>query len=98
MYFQQINLLKGLDLKQQVLDNGKNLSGGQIQRIALARILLRDTSVCVFDEFDTALDKDAKGIVEEIIKAEFNHKICIFIMHDNHLKGICNKTLNLNAQ
>lgn len=45
---------KGLDY--QVVENGQNLSGGQIQRIEIARALLRQRPVLLADEATSALD------------------------------------------
>lgn len=87
-YFQDIGLLEDVDLKENVIENGKQLSGGQIQRIALARILVREADVYIFDEFTNSLDYGIKKIMKEILKSEFKNKICIFIMHDNLLDDL----------
>jgi ABC-type bacteriocin/lantibiotic exporter with double-glycine peptidase domain len=95
-YFKKIGLFDGMDISAKVHDNGKNLSGGQIQRIALARLLLRDSDVCIFDEFYNSLDVHAVRAIETILQQEFNDKICIFIAHGDQLSNMCNGVLNLN--
>ena len=91
----QLNLFRGIDLNIKSIENGKNLSGGQIQRISLARVLIRDYDVCIFDELTNSLDIDSKEILKEILKTEFNDKICIFITHDNYLDDLINYRINL---
>lgn len=43
-------------LQTELSENGRNLSGGQIQRIALARALLRRSEVILVDEATSSLD------------------------------------------
>lgn len=94
-YLKGTNLFKGIDLNANLIENGKNISGGQIQRISLARILMRDFDVCIFDEITNSLDKESQHIIKEIIKNEFNSKICIFISHNEYLDDIITKKIIL---
>ncbi len=41
---------RGLDLDSHLLENGTNLSGGEKQRIALARAIIHDVPIYIFDE------------------------------------------------
>lgn len=95
-YFVSIGLLNGIDLDQIVTDNGKNLSGGQVQRIALARVLLRDREVVIFDEFENSLDSTTNNVVKAIIASEFRNKICLIVSHSAHWTSICNVVVDLN--
>lgn len=64
---------------------GKNLSGGQRQRIAIARALLRNPDVLIFDESTSALDKATQEkVVENILRGGVN-KIVIFVTHDPYI-------------
>lgn len=61
--------------------NGKQLSGGQWQKVALARTFFNNSSVYILDEPSASLDPIAeKEIFEEFIKLSKN-KIAIFISH-----------------
>ena len=87
-HWKKIGLLDNLDLEENVIENGKQLSGGQIQRIALARILHRKADVYIFDEFSNSLDDSTKQIIRDVVQSEFKDKICIFIVHDNLLDDL----------
>lgn len=60
---------------------GQQLSGGQWQRLALARLYYRDGSVLVFDEPTAALDADAEFEVVEGLRAQARDRITIIISH-----------------
>lgn len=74
------SLTKGLDTV--ILENGKNLSGGQAQRIAIARAVIRNKHILLIDEGTTGLDSDtANSIMDHLF-----HMQCTIIMitHDIH--------------
>lgn len=94
--FQENNFLKGLDLENGiVLENGKNLSSGQKQKIALARIAVRDPDVIIMDEGVTNLDVASKQAICEAIDTVFKEKICILISHSNDFAGVTNRTVQI---
>ncbi|KAF1949133.1 hypothetical protein CC80DRAFT_581734 [Byssothecium circinans] len=49
-------------------DGGTGLSGGQAQRIAIARALIRDPDILVLDEATSALDRESAGVVRDTVK------------------------------
>lgn len=78
---EQVNLpdLKN-DLDKMVGENGIKLSNGQKQRIVIARTLLKNTPILIFDESTSALDKENEKIIQEIIYKL--NKTCIIIAHN----------------
>lgn len=77
-----INYISDLDSQLGVwFNNGMELSGGQWQKIAIARTLFRDASLYILDEPSSALDPIAeKKLIDTFIKMVEN-KIGIFISH-----------------
>lgn len=71
--------LNGLDT--EILESGANLSGGQKQRVSLARAILHDAPIYLFDEATSAIDAES----EEAIMNEIQHlrktKTIIMISH-----------------
>ena len=60
-------------------DFGKNISGGQLQRIGIARALYQNKDILIFDEATNALDESLENkIVSNLIKLK-RDKILIFI-------------------
>ena len=62
-------------------EGGQNLSGGQWQRVALARLYYRDGSVLIFDEPTAALDANAEFEVIESLRAQSRDRITVLISH-----------------
>lgn len=63
-------------------ENGSYLSGGQRQKLILARCLVRGCKILIFDEAVSALDIETKNIVYNLLrKLKKNHTI-IFVTHD----------------
>lgn len=62
-------------------EGGQNLSGGQWQRVALARLYYRDGSVLIFDEPTAALDANAEFEVIESLRAQSKDRITVIISH-----------------
>lgn len=62
-------------------DGGQQLSGGQWQRLALARLYFRGGSVLVFDEPTAALDANAEFEVIEALRQQARQRITVIISH-----------------
>lgn len=69
----------GLD--SEIEERGNNLSGGQIQRLSIARALLHDTKVYIFDEATSNIDIESEEVIMDVIEQMGNEKIVILISH-----------------
>lgn len=70
---------KGLDTP--IDERGENLSGGQRQRLALARAILHDSPVYIFDEATSNIDVESENIIMEHIFRLAKEKTVILISH-----------------
>lgn len=64
-----------------IAEKGGNLSGGQCQRLALARALLHDSDIYIFDEATSNIDIDSENDIMEEIKTLAKEKTVILISH-----------------
>ncbi|EAH4076331.1 ABC transporter ATP-binding protein/permease [Listeria monocytogenes] len=62
-------------------ENGSNLSGGQRQRLLLARALLREAKLYVFDEITSGVDLESEKIILGVLQKLAQKKIVLFISH-----------------
>ena len=69
----------GLDF--EIAEAGGNLSGGQKQRLALARGLLHDSRLYIFDESTSNIDVESEEVILEQIKELAKHKGVLMISH-----------------
>ena len=76
-------------------DRGSRLSGGQCQRLLLARAFLKDADVYFFDEVTSALDKQTAVFVLEEIEKLSKEKIVFLISHDAIAGRICNEVIEI---
>lgn len=65
----------------QLGENGQMLSGGQRQRIALARTLLQDAPIIIFDEATSSLDAVSESAIQEVIYSLSPQKTILIISH-----------------
>lgn len=74
-----LNEQDGLDTKLN--ERGSNLSGGQRQRLALARALLRDSEIYIFDEATSNIDVESEELIMSKIEDIAKTKTVILISH-----------------
>jgi ATP-binding cassette subfamily B protein/subfamily B ATP-binding cassette protein MsbA len=64
--------------------SGGNFSGGERQKIALARAILRDPSILILDEFTSAIDAPSEADIHATIKEFVKGRTTFFITHKLH--------------
>lgn len=95
-----VHLLKnlGVDLnKHRLLDviNSSSLSEGEKQKIAIARTMLRNNPIEIYDEPSASLDRSSKMKLIECINERKSKKIIVIISHDKDILNICDEIISL---
>jgi ATP-binding cassette subfamily B protein len=62
-------------------ERGQKLSGGQRQRIAIARAILKDTGIFIFDEATSAVDNETEAAIQRSLKLITQLKTTIMVAH-----------------
>lgn len=85
------SLDEGLDTRLTYL--GENFSGGQRQRLGIARALVRKPEVLILDEATSALDPATRIEVVGKLRAKMRDGIIIFITHDTEIAALADEIL-----
>ena len=78
------------------MEKGSNLSGGQIQRLCLARVIYDDCPIILLDEPTYALDKDTASDIISAINSIKKEKFILISTHDVDLEQICDKKIHID--
>ncbi len=77
-------------------ENGTGLSEGQMQRISIARALLRQGNILLLDEASSALDSDTEQrLLQNLNRWLKPHQTLIFITHRQSVTQLCPRTLHI---
>ena len=68
-------------LETQIGERGTLLSGGQNQRIAIARALIKDAPIVILDEATSALDNKSEAVVQKAIENLMKNRTVFVIAH-----------------
>lgn len=82
-------------LETPVGDRGLKLSGGEKQRLALARLFLRKPKICIFDESTSSLDKETDYIIQNNIEQFLPMTTKIIITHRPFVLSKVNQIISL---
>ena len=73
-----------------------NFSGGEKQRIAIARAVYKFPDVLILDEFTSAIDDETKNVILKSLFSIFKRKNIIIITHDEKVANKCDQLYELN--
>ena len=76
-------------------ENGSRLSGGQIQRIGIARALYTNPQILILDEITSSLDINTEKEIIDVINKLKGEKTIILISHKLNMLKICNETFEV---
>lgn len=88
-------LIKSSKKNLSVGERGSRLSGGQIQRIGIARAIYRDPSILILDEATSALDEKTEKSILDFLFGYMKNGIIIFSTHRKSVLKYCNKILEV---
>jgi ATP-binding cassette subfamily B protein len=71
----------------------RDLSGGQIQRIGIARALVRGAHILVLDEPTSALDVHSESIIQSTLESLRGHALVVIIAHRLSTLSICDRIM-----
>ncbi len=90
------DLIERLGLQELRNKKAGSLSGGQAQRAALARTLMKDSDVLLLDEPTSGLDDGNTEIIKKLIREYPSDKICILSTHDSRLFDLTDEIIDFN--
>ncbi len=92
------NFVEKLDkgIYTEIGERGLNFSEGQIQRISIARALLRNAPVLVMDEATSALDANTEAVVLENIMKAYPNRTCVITTHRPSMLQYCKRVYRIS--
>ena len=77
--------------------HGQSLSGGEMQRLAIARALIRDPSALVLDEVTNHLDAEGRASFKSLLKQLSPGRIILLVSHDASIVNLCDEKIPVGA-
>lgn len=90
-------ILKKVGLNNQINQNIYELSGGEQQRVALAKVLLKEANIILCDEPTGNLDEENSRIILDLLDQEYNRgKTVIVVSHEEIVEEYATKVINID--
>jgi len=80
--FKKLNRDKKLQVTKEFDKNGIVLSGGEMQKLGIARAIAKQSDILILDEPTSAMDPIAESEFYKVIEENFKDKIVIFVSHN----------------
>ena len=92
-----INALKNVDMINKINEKTVNLSGGEKQRVCIARAIVNDPDIIFADEPTGNLDtENSQNIIDLLINLNTKHsKTVVIVTHDKDVSSICSKLIHI---
>ncbi|MFA7689411.1 MAG: ATP-binding cassette domain-containing protein [Bacilli bacterium] len=87
--FQNPNVFINMHLDKVINDYNNNISGGELQKIGIVRLLSKNASVFILDEPTNSLDPDSINLLKKYISHLKVNNIVIIVNHDPLLMEMC---------
>ena len=88
-------ILQNKNFDTMIMDMGANLSGGEKQKLAIARSLYSDAEVLIFDEVTANIDTESTSLILKAIKNICKNKIVFIISHEALPENFANKVIRI---
>lgn len=82
-------------LGMQLGEGGRQLSGGEGQKVAIARVILKDPGVVFLDEPTSALDEGSRERLLVVLDHLKRTRIVVTVSHDPELLAACDEVLQM---
>jgi len=97
--YEKISFLKKFDdFNEMILENGANLSGGDRQRVALARFFTEHADVVILDEPTSSLDDNTEQEIYSEIMKNSSDKIIFIVSHKEENLKYCNRIAKIEDE
>lgn len=90
-------LIHDLGLQELRHRRADKLSGGQAQRAALARTLMKNAPTVLLDEPTSGLDDDNTNIIKKLVLKDATNRICIICTHDARLLELADDLIDFDS-
>ena len=82
--------------EQRIGEGGRSVSGGELQRINIARALYDNPMILIFDEITNNIDKDSVDKIILLLRKLKKERLIFLSSHDQNLLNECDSIINLD--
>lgn len=83
-------------LEHKIGIDGGNLSGGECQKLAIARAVIRHPKILVLDEVTNHLDRESKERIKELLLSLRGKTTVLLVSHDQDIISMCDKVISFD--